>query len=91
MGEDRVDDIGLGRLDEADDLHRGPAAGALEGIDLPDRKALEIDPGFVASYVGIGNNRIFKGQPEEARKTLKKLFDRARDRYLALSSLAARA
>ncbi|MFH1177591.1 MAG: tetratricopeptide repeat protein [Acidobacteriota bacterium] len=36
-------------------------------------KALEIQPSFVASYVGIANDQIFMGQPQEARKTLTRL------------------
>ena len=32
VGEDLLDDVGLGRLDEADDLHRGPAAGGVRFI-----------------------------------------------------------
>ena len=34
--EDRVDDVGLGRLDDADDFHRGTARGTFKRIDLPD-------------------------------------------------------
>lgn len=36
-------------------------------------KALAIDPDFIASYVGIGNNYIFKGEGNEARKTFDRL------------------
>ena len=43
------------------------------------RKALEKDESFVASYVGIGNNHIFLGQPEEARTSFGKLFEVARN------------
>lgn len=41
-------------------------------------KALAVDRNFVASYIGIGNNRVFMGQPEEARKTLARLTAVAR-------------
>lgn len=36
-------------------------------------KALDLDSNFVASYIGIGNNRIFMGQPAEARQALARL------------------
>lgn len=42
-------------------------------------QALEKDGTFVASYVGIGNNRLFMGQPEEARAQFQRLYDVARD------------
>jgi tetratricopeptide (TPR) repeat protein len=41
-------------------------------------KALALDPHFVNSYVGIGNDRVFMGQPAEARKEYAKLLDVAR-------------
>ena len=41
-------------------------------------KALERDPHFVASYVGIGLNRIYEGEPDQARETLAKLMENAR-------------
>jgi tetratricopeptide (TPR) repeat protein len=36
-------------------------------------KALEQDPNFVASYVGIANNQMFQDRPEAARSTLQEL------------------
>ncbi len=36
-------------------------------------KALKVDPNFVASYVGIGNNQMFMDRGAEARKTFAKL------------------
>jgi tetratricopeptide (TPR) repeat protein len=42
-------------------------------------KALTLDRNFVASYIGIGNNRVFMGQPEEARKALARLAAVARN------------
>ena len=36
-------------------------------------KALKIDPNFVASYVGIGNNQIFMNRGADARKTFARL------------------
>ncbi len=44
-------------------------------------KALAIDSDFIASYVGIGNNFIFKGEGEEARRTF--------DRLMAVASNSA--
>lgn len=41
-------------------------------------KALEQDKQFVASYIGIANDRIFMGHPEKARATLRKLTGVAR-------------
>ncbi|MCP3963551.1 MAG: tetratricopeptide repeat protein [bacterium] len=43
------------------------------------QKALSKDSSFVASYVGIGNNHIFLGQPEEARAAFAKLDEVARN------------
>ncbi|HXX31316.1 MAG TPA: tetratricopeptide repeat protein [Myxococcaceae bacterium] len=37
------------------------------------RKALEVDPTFTASLVGIANDQMFLGQGDEARKTLRQL------------------
>jgi tetratricopeptide (TPR) repeat protein len=42
-------------------------------------KALSVDPHFVASYVGIGNNHLIMGHPAEARATLAKLAQAARN------------
>jgi tetratricopeptide (TPR) repeat protein len=42
-------------------------------------KALAVDPHFVASYVGIGLNRIYQGQPAKARETFAKLEQIARN------------
>jgi tetratricopeptide (TPR) repeat protein len=42
-------------------------------------KALSIDPNFVASYVGIGNNHLFMGHPVEARASFTKLGQAARN------------
>src|SRR6185436_3068292 len=41
-------------------------------------KALAVDPRFVASYIGIGNNQIFLGKGTEARQTFAKLYQAAR-------------
>lgn len=43
------------------------------------KKALEIDANFIASYVGIANDDIFLGRPDEARKVLAKLESVARN------------
>jgi tetratricopeptide (TPR) repeat protein len=42
-------------------------------------KALAVDPHFVASYVGIGLNRIYQGQPAKARETFARLEQIARN------------
>ncbi len=42
-------------------------------------KALEQDPNFIASYVGIGNDYVFMGQGEKARETFAKISARARN------------
>jgi tetratricopeptide (TPR) repeat protein len=43
------------------------------------KKALAIDPNVVASYIGIGNDQLFKGQPAEARQTFAKIAAVARN------------
>jgi len=43
------------------------------------RKALEKDPDFVASHVGIATNYNFLNKYDEARKELQMLFDKAKD------------
>jgi tetratricopeptide (TPR) repeat protein len=42
-------------------------------------KALALDPHFVASYIGIGLNRIYLGQPARARETFASLEKNARN------------
>ncbi len=42
------------------------------------RKALEVDPHFTASLIGIANDQMFEGKGEEARKTLRHLATIAR-------------
>jgi tetratricopeptide (TPR) repeat protein len=43
------------------------------------RKALEIDPTFVASFIGIANDQIFLGDPTAARATLSRFLAVARN------------
>jgi tetratricopeptide (TPR) repeat protein len=43
------------------------------------QKALSIDPNFIASYIGIGNDQIFAGHADEARATFAKLAKAARN------------
>lgn len=43
------------------------------------QKALTIDPNFVASYVGIGNDHLAAGRPEDARTAFTKLESVARN------------
>ncbi len=55
-------------------------------------KALSVDPNFVASHVGIGNNHLAMGHPEQARNSFKKLTSVARttgERRLAHFWMAA--
>jgi tetratricopeptide (TPR) repeat protein len=42
-------------------------------------RALALDPNFVASHIGIATNLNFKGNHENARKQLQKLYDMARN------------
>jgi tetratricopeptide (TPR) repeat protein len=42
-------------------------------------KALSIDPNFIASYVGIGNDYLYKGDPEKARAAFAKINEVARN------------
>jgi tetratricopeptide (TPR) repeat protein len=42
-------------------------------------KALAIDPNFVASHVGIGNNHLSAGRPEQARTAFAKIASVARN------------
>jgi tetratricopeptide (TPR) repeat protein len=43
------------------------------------QKALSLDPNFVASYVGIGNDHLCAGRPQEARAAFSKLATVARN------------
>ena len=43
------------------------------------KKALEKNPAFVASLAGLGNNYIFKGDYESARKYYQECFDKSSD------------
>ena len=43
------------------------------------RKALAIDPNFVASFIGISDNFNFLGKYDDARKELQTLYDKARN------------
>jgi tetratricopeptide (TPR) repeat protein len=43
------------------------------------RKALTMDPNFVASYVGIGNNHLAQGDPARARESFTTLASVARN------------
>jgi tetratricopeptide (TPR) repeat protein len=43
------------------------------------QKALTVDPHFVASHIGIATNLNFKGNHQDARKQLQKLYDIARN------------
>ena len=42
-------------------------------------KALAIDRNFIASYIGIGNDQMFAGKTDDARKTLARLTKAARN------------
>jgi tetratricopeptide (TPR) repeat protein len=52
--------------------------GKFEASIASYRKALAVDPNFIASYVGIGNDQMFMGKGAEARKTFAKLMSVAR-------------
>ncbi len=43
------------------------------------RKALEADPHFVSSLIGIANDQMFQGKGDEARKTLQQMLSVARN------------
>lgn len=43
------------------------------------QKALAVNPNFVASHIGIATNLNFKGNHQDARKQLQKLYDMARN------------
>jgi len=42
-------------------------------------KALSLDPNFVASYIGIGNDQLFMDRPDQARATFARLAAIARN------------
>ena len=42
------------------------------------QKALSLNPDFTSAFVGIGTNYILMNKPEEARKEMQTLFDRAK-------------
>jgi tetratricopeptide (TPR) repeat protein len=42
-------------------------------------KALSLDPNFVASYVGIGNDHLFAGRPDQARAAFARIAAVARN------------
>jgi tetratricopeptide (TPR) repeat protein len=55
-------------------------------------KALSLDPNFVASYVGIGNDHLFAGRPDQARAAFTRIAAVARnagERRLARFWMAA--
>lgn len=52
--------------------------GRFEEAIAKYKQALEIDPNFVASYVGISNNQMFLGEMDAARETLATLTEVAR-------------
>ena len=42
-------------------------------------KALSIDPNFIASYIGIGNDHLYMGHPDQARTAFAKINEHARN------------
>jgi tetratricopeptide (TPR) repeat protein len=42
-------------------------------------KALSIDPNFLASYIGIGNDYLYMGKPDQARTAFAKINEHARN------------
>ena len=53
--------------------------GKYEESIVQYRKALSIDPNFVASFLGISTNDNYLGKYEDARKELQTLYDKARN------------
>lgn len=51
--------------------------------------ALAKDPTFVASYRGIGNNHVYKGDHNKARETYQMMFDKAPNNGIRQQALAA--
>ena len=49
-----------------------------ESIEAYER-ALSLNPNFIGSQVGIGNNYMFLDQPEQARESFGKLLEIARN------------
>lgn len=56
-------------------MKQGRYAESIENYE----KALKADSNFVASYVGIGNDQMFMGKGDEARKTFARLAGVARN------------
>jgi tetratricopeptide (TPR) repeat protein len=56
-------------------------------------KALSLDPNFIASHIGIGNNSLAMGRPNQARKAFARIAANQQDPrilyFLALVSKAA--
>jgi tetratricopeptide (TPR) repeat protein len=42
-------------------------------------KALSIDPNFIASYIGIGNDYLYMGHPDQARTAFARIAEHARN------------
>jgi tetratricopeptide (TPR) repeat protein len=58
------------------------------------QKTLSINPDFATAYIGIGYNRLFMDNPDEAKKEFQLLLDRAKidgHRHLALYGLVSAA
>ena len=51
------------------------------------KKALAINPAFAVSLAGLGNNYIFKGDYESARKYYQECFDKASDINMKFAAL----
>jgi tetratricopeptide (TPR) repeat protein len=65
--------------------------GRFEDSVTQYRKALSIDPNFVASHFGISADLMYQGKHQEASAELQKIIDKARsdgDRRLALFGMA---
>jgi len=56
-------------------MKRGRFEDSIESYE----RALSVDPHFVASYVGIGNDYVFLGRPAEARRAYARLTAAARN------------
>ena len=49
------------------------------------RKSLEVEPGFVDSYAGIGHNFVFKGEFDQARGSYRQMMEKAENPGTRLS------
>jgi tetratricopeptide (TPR) repeat protein len=68
-------------------LHKGSYSESIAQYE----KAYDLDPSFIISIAGIGNNYIFLGEYDKARKFYRKYYDEATDIYDKVSALFRKA